>query len=160
MQPSITSLLLRDGTTYFCVLLAVNIVTAVLSAINPILEIADFCYVFTTILLSRFFLNLREVSLLPDTASTSPSFSGIRFADTLRTLGGSIAEHINDSEDVLDRTGELMCAVDEEGEYPAEITERSSLSSTPDKRVDTLQAQSMDPAMSRETNLNSVDVHS
>ncbi|KAH9916634.1 uncharacterized protein B0H18DRAFT_1037827 [Fomitopsis serialis] len=113
VQPPIISLLLRDGTTYFCVLLAVNIVTAVLSALNPVLEIADFCFVLNTILLSRFFLNLRGVSILPEAGSTSSTISDAHFADSLCTLGGSLAEHRGSAEDVLDDIGESVFDVDE-----------------------------------------------
>ncbi|KAH9916650.1 uncharacterized protein B0H18DRAFT_1215027, partial [Fomitopsis serialis] len=114
IKPSIASLLLRDGTTYFCVLLTVNIVTAVLSAINPILEIAHFCFVFNTILLSRFFLNLREVSSPPELSSISSTFSDLHFTDALHALGGSLAEHMDCPEDVLDHTGESIVDADEE----------------------------------------------
>ncbi|KAH9916641.1 uncharacterized protein B0H18DRAFT_1037872 [Fomitopsis serialis] len=104
---------------------------------------ADFCFVFTTILLSRFSLNLREVVYLPELSSTPSTRSGLHFADALRTLGGSLAEHMDYPEDRLDHTGVSVLDIGEEGEYPAEITERPSLSASSldqQGRADTLQA--------------------
>ncbi|EPT00191.1 hypothetical protein FOMPIDRAFT_90827 [Fomitopsis schrenkii] len=102
----ITLLLLRDGTLYFGALLILNIFSAVCWAKIPTFQDFDnFIYSLTTILLSRLFFNLREVSppqstlqdpdansladgvgSLPwtsaDSMQTHPSF--------LSTLGGSL----------------------------------------------------------------------
>ncbi|EPS95404.1 hypothetical protein FOMPIDRAFT_117293 [Fomitopsis schrenkii] len=92
MKSSITSLLLRDGTTYFCVLLALNIIDTVLWATRLTLEIDNFCFVVTTILLSRFFFNLREVALVPELSSSPSDLSDLHFSRVLGTLGGTLAD--------------------------------------------------------------------
>ncbi|KAH9925234.1 uncharacterized protein B0H18DRAFT_381498 [Fomitopsis serialis] len=64
----LTLLLLRDGTLYFGSLLVLNIFSAVCWAKIPAIQDFDnFIYSFTTLLLSRLFFNLREVSLLQST---------------------------------------------------------------------------------------------
>ncbi|KAH9916633.1 uncharacterized protein B0H18DRAFT_1037814 [Fomitopsis serialis] len=122
-KPSVTSLLLRDGTTYFCVLLTVNIGSTALCAknLNLTIEFENFYFVLTTILLSRFFLNLREIYLLPDPGSNSSTFSDIRFADALNKLGGSLAQRSDDPEGALgisNLNGASTFDIDEEGEFP------------------------------------------
>ncbi|KAH9840192.1 uncharacterized protein C8Q71DRAFT_855475 [Rhodofomes roseus] len=135
MKSSITSLLLRDGTTYFCVLLAVNIIDTVLWAKNLTLEIDNFCFVFTTILLSRFFFNLREVALVPELDSTSSAFSDLHFSRAWGTLGGSLADETSSSEGTLDATdytgdSETILPTDEEGRHwELERQQSSSLGS-------------------------------
>ncbi|KAH9916632.1 uncharacterized protein B0H18DRAFT_1037800 [Fomitopsis serialis] len=155
MKPSITCYLIN--AVYYSVLLTVNIVATVACAINPVLEIANFCFVFNTILLSRFFLNLREASFLPEPGSTLSTLSqtGLHVADALRVLGGSLTDHMASSEDVLDHTGESMRDVDEEGEYPEEITERPAHLSSLDQQdsIDTA-VTATDLPISRETKLH------
>ncbi|KAH9834552.1 uncharacterized protein C8Q71DRAFT_769577 [Rhodofomes roseus] len=64
----LTWLLLRDGTMYFSVLLALNIVTSVLWVTDVLPNATLFFHTLSTILLSHFFMNLREA------ASPLPSY--------------------------------------------------------------------------------------
>ncbi|KAI0928584.1 hypothetical protein AcW2_004547 [Taiwanofungus camphoratus] len=58
---SVTTLLLRDGTTYFGVLFVINIIDIVLCVTQIFPNVSLFSEVFTSVLLCRFFLNLRQV---------------------------------------------------------------------------------------------------
>ncbi|TFY53241.1 hypothetical protein EVJ58_g9559 [Rhodofomes roseus] len=142
MKSSITSLLLRDGTTYFCAMgeecerTIISLASVRLTRDPQLtLEIDNFCFVFTTILLSRFFFNLREVALVPELDSTSSAFSDLHFSRAWGTLGGSLADEMSSSEGTLDATdytgdSETILPTDEEGRHwELERQQSSSLGS-------------------------------
>lgn len=57
-----------------------------------------------SIIISRFFLDLRQAALMPDTVASSPSqMSDVNFSRVLGNLGGSLAlstdGHIEDADD-------------------------------------------------------------
>ncbi|TFY64610.1 hypothetical protein EVJ58_g2515 [Rhodofomes roseus] len=77
----ITLLLMRDGTLYFGTLLVLNIFSALHTNPDPrdpqaIQDFDNFIYSFTTLLLSRLFFNLREVTLLQSTGLCADQASG------------------------------------------------------------------------------------
>ncbi|TCD60743.1 hypothetical protein EIP91_009611 [Steccherinum ochraceum] len=62
LRGSLSSILLRDGTVYFAIILALNAVQLATEESNVIWNpVPIFIDVFTTILISRFILNLRQV---------------------------------------------------------------------------------------------------
>ncbi|EPT00190.1 hypothetical protein FOMPIDRAFT_1050015 [Fomitopsis schrenkii] len=88
----ISLLLLRDGTLYFGTLLVLNIFSTVCWAKIPAFQDFDnFIYSLTTVLLSRLFFNLREVSLLQSTIRTSGDAS---YTDESHTLSWVPAEYM------------------------------------------------------------------
>ncbi|KAH9840195.1 uncharacterized protein C8Q71DRAFT_746245 [Rhodofomes roseus] len=109
---SLTSLLLRDGTIYFCTLLVANVVVLTSYIQNVSFsddsEVAVLVLVLTTILLSRLFLNLREAALGSETASLSQDtrMSDARFSRVLGPLGNSLDDGLTffaeSDTDVLD----------------------------------------------------------
>ncbi|PCH39080.1 hypothetical protein WOLCODRAFT_129036 [Wolfiporia cocos MD-104 SS10] len=70
VEVSLSALLLRDGTIYFVVLFVLNVLDIVLWLTRVFENLTVYNEVFTTILLSRFFLNLRQA---PTASSDEPS---------------------------------------------------------------------------------------
>ncbi|THG96397.1 hypothetical protein EW026_g5432 [Hermanssonia centrifuga] len=101
LQAKVSSLLLRDGTTYFIALLLMNIAQVVLKTLpslggdSPIgISVIS---TLNPILISRFLLNLREAGQSDNQQSLS-SFSAPRFhVPTLPTLIGNMGEELNHS---------------------------------------------------------------
>lgn len=60
-QPSLTLLMLRDGTLYFIIFLVMNILRIVLDHFNTIQVLQIFMIPISSILISRFLLNIRAV---------------------------------------------------------------------------------------------------
>ncbi|KZT65516.1 hypothetical protein DAEQUDRAFT_521731 [Daedalea quercina L-15889] len=93
---SVTSLLLRDGTIYFAVLFMLNILDLGLWLSNTFDNATIFSDALTTVMLSRFFLNLRHSSLAPasenydvvSSPSQLPDFS-LHFQSNTRLAGDS-----------------------------------------------------------------------
>ncbi|KAI0760625.1 hypothetical protein C8Q74DRAFT_1297735 [Fomes fomentarius] len=63
LKTSLTTLLLRDGTLYFAVLVVLNMIHIIIDRSNATINpMATFIDAFTAILISRFMLNLREIA--------------------------------------------------------------------------------------------------
>lgn len=78
MQASLTGMLLRDGTMYFVIFLAMNTLRISLNYLHIINIIPEFMMSISTVLVSRYFLDLREVaydSTLADPWSGSGLYS-------------------------------------------------------------------------------------
>ncbi|KAH9935343.1 uncharacterized protein B0H18DRAFT_1114102 [Fomitopsis serialis] len=116
VKTSIVTLLLRDGTVYFGVLLVINIICLILWVTNVLQAASTFSTAHThgflpgrlnTILLSRFFLNLRETSGLRSdgTTDTKSEPSEARFASLVfNSLGGSLALGLDEQLDFAGHT--------------------------------------------------------
>ncbi|OBZ72798.1 hypothetical protein A0H81_07334 [Grifola frondosa] len=63
VKASLLTLLLRDGTIYFVVLLILNALHIVFNFVEQVPFVSIFADAFTSILISRFILNLREVDI-------------------------------------------------------------------------------------------------
>ncbi|KAI0942713.1 hypothetical protein AcW1_003270 [Taiwanofungus camphoratus] len=84
IKVSVTTLLLRDGTIYFSILLALNIANVIINLLNSVITISLFVSVFTSILISHLFLNLRQVHLAQgDTPSQPSRISDLQFASRI-----------------------------------------------------------------------------
>ncbi|KZT73944.1 hypothetical protein DAEQUDRAFT_362451 [Daedalea quercina L-15889] len=91
LKTSITTLLLRDGSIYFGILLILNILNATLWLTDVYQNMTVFSDVFSIVLLSHFLLNLRKTALNPDD-STTVQASDLRFTSALGDLGSAVAE--------------------------------------------------------------------
>ncbi|OSD07814.1 hypothetical protein PYCCODRAFT_1430008, partial [Trametes coccinea BRFM310] len=99
-RPSLVALILRDGTMYFLLLVVMNIAQIVVAAEFPGNNfVAFFISPLTSILISRFLLNLREVAQEPeqtyqdttDTAIISTRFPSIHIpSSVLGNIGASL----------------------------------------------------------------------
>ncbi|KAI0728191.1 hypothetical protein C8Q72DRAFT_885699 [Fomitopsis betulina] len=89
-------LLLRDGTIYFGLLLIISILDVVIYTVNSFQGFQYLRLAFTTIILSRFFVNLREASqtTILDSVTTlsewKPS-STLHFSLGVDAYGGTLA---------------------------------------------------------------------
>ncbi|KAI0326346.1 hypothetical protein GY45DRAFT_1381732 [Cubamyces sp. BRFM 1775] len=99
MRVSLTYSLLTDGTLYFVCLLILNVVNIVVNVVNNTSAVSAFQDPITSILVSRFLLNLRDVH---DAGETRPSFVQsqpegtthtvtVQFADFVRPMGAELA---------------------------------------------------------------------
>lgn len=102
VKTSIVTLLLRDGTIYFGVLLILNVLHLVLSLTNVFLDVTYFVTSLSSIIISRFLLNLRQIGLSGHDENQRPSFvhsvvpnshiSDIRFRSTIMgNIGASLS---------------------------------------------------------------------
>ncbi|OBZ67914.1 hypothetical protein A0H81_12146 [Grifola frondosa] len=98
IKATLSTLLLRDGTLYFAILLLLNVVDLVVLQSDVIFNpLPIFIDVFTCILISRFMLNLREVFYSDDplhdhSASLVSRFSNVNFAsNVIGNLGAPLA---------------------------------------------------------------------
>ncbi|THG93193.1 hypothetical protein EW026_g7976 [Hermanssonia centrifuga] len=143
MRTPLSTMLLRDGTVYFAILLMMNIAQVVLNAV-PSLE--NFNFVDTVIqtlqpiLISRFLLNLRQVGSpeIDSQEAFNSQFSvpGFRVPSLESIVGnmgedldhGGLAEEVEDQ--VENNSGSIQA---EEGEVPEAIIEArpSSIDPTP-----------------------------
>ncbi|KAI0937630.1 hypothetical protein AcV7_003616 [Taiwanofungus camphoratus] len=106
MKISVTMLLLRDGTIYFSVLFALNIIFMITSFLNNYINFALFPDVFTSILISHLFLNLRQVHLAQGHISSELSqTSDLQFASRIvgnlgapLNHGSPLSDHALESE--------------------------------------------------------------
>ncbi|KAI0937584.1 hypothetical protein AcV7_003580 [Taiwanofungus camphoratus] len=106
MKISVTMLLLRDGTIYFSVLLALNITYIIIYFLNVYISIGLFFDVFTSILISHLFLNLRQVHLVQGHLSSELSqTSDLQFASRIvgnlgapLNHGSPLSDHALESE--------------------------------------------------------------
>ncbi|KAJ8473870.1 hypothetical protein ONZ51_g7598 [Trametes cubensis] len=99
MRVSLTYSILTDGTLYFVCLLILNVVNIVVNVVNNDSAVSAFQDPITSILVSRFLLNLRDVH---DTSDTRPSFvqsqregathaTTVQFAEFVRPMGADLA---------------------------------------------------------------------
>jgi len=92
--PHLSTLLLRDGTIYFVSLLILNIANLIAIRFQSFGSIPALTSVLTSILISRFFLDLREVYLSgqnPEGSTTAPShMSAVQFASAAGNLGAPL----------------------------------------------------------------------
>ncbi|KAH9941301.1 uncharacterized protein BXZ73DRAFT_98517 [Epithele typhae] len=108
MNPTLSVLLLRDGTLYFLLLLALNVAQMIISSIpNGTTSVSHIVSPITSILITRFLLNLRQVAeTLPDSdrpsgALPTPIFSTIFHSeDILENIGAPLRSGI-DAADVM-----------------------------------------------------------
>jgi len=109
---SLGTLLLRDGSLFFGAILVVNTLSIVLGLTNVFENLSIIVNVLTTILISRLFLNLRQVHMSKDSISGPSEISSIKFATQmlgplgapvdpgLSTAGGSLAELNSNGEEI------------------------------------------------------------
>ncbi|KAJ3489253.1 hypothetical protein NLI96_g2240 [Meripilus lineatus] len=87
VKASLTTLLLRDGTIYFLLLLMLNVCNVVAIRFGRFGALPAITEVITSILISRFIINLREVYICGDRDNTtlpiSTKFTSVRFADNI-----------------------------------------------------------------------------
>ncbi|KAH9889400.1 hypothetical protein C8Q73DRAFT_707436 [Cubamyces lactineus] len=116
MRVSLTYSLLTDGTLYFVCLLILNVVNIVVNVVDNTSAVSAFQDPITSILVSRFLLNLRDVH---DAGDTRPSFvqsrsegathaATVQFAEFVRPMGAELA-----FEDWADRSTGWSDEVDE-----------------------------------------------
>ncbi|KAH9948733.1 hypothetical protein B0H21DRAFT_820668 [Amylocystis lapponica] len=74
MKASLVTLLLRDGTLYFVLLLILNILHMTLYLTNVFFDMIYFVGPISSIIISRFLLNLRQVYQTDDSDDARPSF--------------------------------------------------------------------------------------
>ncbi|PCH42681.1 hypothetical protein WOLCODRAFT_89955 [Wolfiporia cocos MD-104 SS10] len=90
IKASVVTLLLRDGTA----LLILNVLHLSLSLTNVFLDVTYFVTAFSSIIVSRFLLNLRQIHLVTDDDDSNPSFvqtssdqgTTLEFNSTISTL--------------------------------------------------------------------------
>ncbi|KAL1943055.1 hypothetical protein VTO73DRAFT_4726 [Trametes versicolor] len=160
---SFSGLLLRDGTIYFAVLIAMNVVHMTLNTVKPNNIVQQASYVtilenpITSILISRFILNLRAVDHrgveggdASDTLLSSPhprgAASTMRFVSvesTLEVLGASLGDEL-DEEAIAVGGGEdaarVKCSLDPE---KAHVGESETTEALREARPPSLTAQSL-----------------
>lgn len=90
MKTTTVTLLLRDGTFYFIVLLVINVLHLTLSLTNVFSDVTYFSTAMSSVIVSRFLLNLRQVHMEDNYPDEQPSFVGstsrisdVRFASTV-----------------------------------------------------------------------------
>ncbi|KAH9934388.1 uncharacterized protein B0H18DRAFT_1188531 [Fomitopsis serialis] len=110
-QIPLTTLLLRDGTVYFGALVVVDILEIVSHYTSALIEVTELAISFTTVILSHFFLNLRNAAN-PSQGVTTASMSDLHFTGP-NSLGGQVISNVD--EDVLEEYVEDEGYVDEGG---------------------------------------------
>jgi len=97
----ITTVLLRDGTVYFIMILALLVVSTTLAAIESIVDefVLPITYVLQALLLSHFYLNLHAASSV-DVPSDASQISDLRFTRVVGSLAVSYATHNSPGEGV------------------------------------------------------------
>ncbi|KAH9855923.1 hypothetical protein C2E23DRAFT_882684 [Lenzites betulinus] len=109
MQMSLTSALLKDGTLYFVCLLILNVLNIIINAVPNSSAVSAFQDPITSILVSRFLLNLRD-TLTADTRNSQPTFirssyhtrqlsTGLQFADFVEPMGADLDHGFSAYED-------------------------------------------------------------
>lgn len=78
MKTSVNDLFLRDGTMYFLILLVLHVSQLVVAGSYCLTHLE---YVLSSVLVSRFLLNLRRTTVKPTSQLTSRRLSTIHFAD-------------------------------------------------------------------------------
>ncbi|KZT65259.1 hypothetical protein DAEQUDRAFT_537431 [Daedalea quercina L-15889] len=102
---SMTTLLLRDGSLFFGAILVVDILDIMSTYAKTFKGFGAFPSVMTGILLSRFFLNLRDATDAVGAESRSVPISDIQFS-MQNSLGGSIAFNEEDEDEDEDEEDE------------------------------------------------------
>lgn len=152
IQTSLVNMLFRDGTVYFVFLLILNVVNLIAIKEQAFGAIPALTDVITSILISRFMLNLRSVYTASDSdisSSFHPSkFSDIRFVNTIvGNLGaplntGAATDHSDPVDDEPDASRLVQCSSDplaaglepgprEKGSFSGD-SERSTIKVLPD----------------------------
>jgi len=93
---TLTTLLLRDGTVYFAVLLTLNLLQTILWATQVFLNVSIIAEIITSILISRFFLNLRAEHYASTGTATdrdSMSMSDLTFQSRILGNIGATLDH-------------------------------------------------------------------
>ncbi|KAI0692852.1 hypothetical protein C8T65DRAFT_744955 [Cerioporus squamosus] len=99
VRTSLTDALLKDGTLYFVCLLVLNLLNIFVNAFPRTSDVTAFQDPITSILISRFILNLRDVADWKSDDLTEPSFvrhsrtrvtSTVNFADFIDPMGGDL----------------------------------------------------------------------
>ncbi|KAI0645162.1 hypothetical protein C8Q79DRAFT_755391 [Trametes meyenii] len=105
LRMSLTNAILKDGTLYFACLLILNVANIIVNAVPNSSAVSAFQDPITSILVSRFLLNLRDTSggADVDIGSTRPSFvrsyrdprrtgaaSTLQFADFMNPMGADL----------------------------------------------------------------------
>jgi len=112
--PHLSTLLLRDGTIYFVSLLILNVVNLIAIRFQSFGSVPALTSVLSSILISRFFLDLREVYLSGDPGSSttlSSKMSEPCFATAAGNLGAPLAT-------LVDSEGRYDWTHDDEDEGP------------------------------------------
>jgi len=93
IRTPLMTLLLRDGSLYFAAIFTLNVADVILLQLVTFGAVADIVTTLSVILISRFMLNLRDLSLADSEASRSSraEFSSVRFTNVLvGTLGAPL----------------------------------------------------------------------
>ncbi|KAH9841409.1 uncharacterized protein C8Q71DRAFT_736785 [Rhodofomes roseus] len=121
VEPSLSKLILRDGSVYFAVLFVLNVLNTTLWVVDIYKNVTVFSNVLSVILLSHLFINLRTTALNHDSSLSGQSsvMSDVRFSGVLGGMGSAVAgsfalssEH-QDGEDYEE--GELEAYEPEDG---------------------------------------------
>ncbi|KAL1951190.1 hypothetical protein VTO73DRAFT_339 [Trametes versicolor] len=110
IRMSLTTAILKDGTLYFACLLILNVVNIIVNAVPNSSAVSAFQDPVTSILVSRFLLNLRD-TLGGDVHDTRPSFvastrngphaasTGMQFANFVDPMGAELDHGLSGSDD-------------------------------------------------------------
>ncbi|KAI9062447.1 hypothetical protein FKP32DRAFT_1677387 [Trametes sanguinea] len=133
MRMSLTNAILKDGTIYFVCLLILNVVNIVVNAVAENGAVSAFQDPITSILVSRFLLNLRD-TFGSDEHDTRPSFvrshrgptllTTVQFADFVDPMGAELTHSFPASSEPS------LTWTDEDGDWSADSNELSTLSAT------------------------------
>ncbi|KZT63917.1 hypothetical protein DAEQUDRAFT_760246 [Daedalea quercina L-15889] len=118
---SLTVILLRDGTLYFVTILALLIADTALLIPKVYIGgfLSDLFYPFQVVVLSRFFLKLREANKFPGNGGSSggpTQMSSLRFERVVGSLAGSIPYNTDGSlaEDIVDEDDDVNDGIEDE----------------------------------------------
>ncbi|GBE88878.1 hypothetical protein SCP_1402860 [Sparassis crispa] len=139
MEASLSTLLLRDGTIYFVLLVLLNIAHMTCYLLSVWLDVSFFVNSFSAVIISRFLLNLRQINQPDDNEvdNPRPSFvashaSNLGFASFVGNMGEQLDFNASvdiASADRLDfEEGELNC--------PSDISEHGTHDELKDMHVD------------------------
>ncbi|OCH88020.1 hypothetical protein OBBRIDRAFT_115613 [Obba rivulosa] len=129
VKASLVTFLLRDGTFYFIILLALNTMHMAFYLTNTFVNISWFIVPISSILISRFLLNLRQVYLPARNESGRPSFvrsvhnseshmSDVRFASTfIGNMGAPLDYGSFTVASDIDGTRDLSSSFEMEGSF-------------------------------------------
>lgn len=148
MKSPVVTLLLRDRTVYFLMLLVLNIVELILNLLNVEIDIPYLLYSLQCVVISRFFLNIRQsVQTRPETQpeiddiktqSLLPTaFRRMNVARNTENVRGAQSLYLSDFECSTTPVGpqelvrrDVTGASDLEGGFDGEVLEISRLSET------------------------------
>ncbi|KAI8978294.1 hypothetical protein BD414DRAFT_150706 [Trametes punicea] len=152
MRMSLTNAILKDGTLYFVCLLILNVVNIIINAIPNSSAVSAFQDPITSILVSRFLLNLRD-TLGNNERSSRPSFvrsfhgqsvlTSVQFADFVDPMGAELTHSIPSS----DTPSMVWSEDDEDDDNGTTGNELASLATNhaPSSNIDGINFQDKDP---------------